>query len=332
MSENTENNVNNGATLFSEVLFDIPRHNLITMTAYQLLNANAKAKVDALLGSVGIMANNWGGWADQIKGNNPPNDAETTAFLQDTRNRGKHKPWHYLNLPLEAASYKAAAADGFTRTDDVVQMYKHCVLVLKGTSNRFSEVNALRLVGHLVGDIHQPLHIGCSFLDDSTTPPTMVFDAPTIIAKNLKKKSDTGGNKIKLPGAGSMHSFWDGSLSGAVGGINLLGAENAAKELELIEELSEGARKMEADPGEGMGLASPTPPEDWAQEWANGSLKIALEAYQNIKMVEKVDDDTYKTAFVTTKADYIEKFRPVILKQMKLAVRRLADLLNMLYP
>ena len=72
MSENSENTSSVSATLFSEVLFNIPRHNLITMAAYQLLNPNAKAKVDALLGSVNIMANNWGGWADQIKGNNPP--------------------------------------------------------------------------------------------------------------------------------------------------------------------------------------------------------------------------------------------------------------------
>ncbi len=54
MSENMENTTNIGATLFSEVLFDIPRHNLITMAAYQLLNANAKAKVDTMLNSVGI--------------------------------------------------------------------------------------------------------------------------------------------------------------------------------------------------------------------------------------------------------------------------------------
>lgn len=330
MNDNTGNNINNGATLFSEVFFDIPRHNLITTAAYQLLGTNAKAKVDALLSSVGILANNWGGWADQIKGSNPPNDAETTAFLQDPRNRNKHKPWHYVNLPLEAVSYQAAAADGFTRDNDVVQMYKHCVLVLKGESTRFSEVNALRLVGHLVGDIHQPLHIGCSFLDDSTTPPTMVFDAATIISKNLK--SDTGGNKIKLPNAGSMHSFWDGSLSGPVSGINLLDAEIAAKELELIAEITEGARNVEPDSSGEIELAAPTPPEDWAQIWANESLKIALEAYRNIKMVEKVDDDTYKADFITTKADYINKFRNVILDQMKLATRRLADLMNELYP
>src|SRR5687768_5048041 len=106
MSENTVNNANNGATLFSEVLFDIPRHNLITMAAYQLLNPNAKAKVDQLLGSVNMTAGNWGGWADKIKSSPPPNDAQTTKFLQDDRNRN-HKPWHYVNLPLESAGYLA---------------------------------------------------------------------------------------------------------------------------------------------------------------------------------------------------------------------------------
>lgn len=333
MSENTENTTNTGATLFSEVLFDIPRHNLITMAAYQLLEPNAKAKVDALLGSVNIMANNWGGWADQIKSNNTaPNDPETAAFLQDPKNKNKFKPWHYVNLPLKATGYQAASVDGFTRNDDVVQMYKHCVLVLKGTSNRFSEVNALRLVGHLVGDIHQPLHIGCSFLDDSTTPPTMVFDSATIISKNLKKKSDTGGNKIKLPNAGNLHSFWDGSLSGSVGGINLLNSSVAAMEKKLVKKIYNGAKRIGATPAGTMGLAAPTPLEDLAQQWANESLKIALKAYKNLKMVAKIDDKTYDVSFLTNKEDYIGKFRPVILKQMKLAARHLADLLNALYP
>lgn len=333
MSENTENTTNIGATLFSEVLFDIPRHNLITMAAYQLLNPNAKAKVDVLLGSVNIMANNWGGWADQIKSRNTaPNDAETQAFLQDPRNKNKFKPWHYVNLPLKATGYQAAEVDGFTRSDDVVQMYKHCVLVLKGASNRFSEVNALRLVGHLVGDIHQPLHIGCSFIDDSTIPPTMVFDGATVISKNLKKKSDTGGNKIKLPNSGNLHSFWDGSLSGPVGGINLLNDSVSAMEMKLVKKIYNGAKKLGVASTGTVGLAALTPLEDLAQEWANESLKIALKAYKNLKMVAKIDDKTYDVAFLTTKEAYIEKFRPMILKQMKLAARRLADLLNKLYP
>ena len=329
MSENTENNTNTGPTLFSEVLFNIPRHNLITEAAYQLLNPNAKAKVDQMLGSVNMNAGNWGGWADQIKGANPPNDVETTKFLQNANNK-KNKPWHYVNLPLKAANYQAAAADGFTRDDDVVQMYKKCVVVLKGNSTRFSRVNALRLVGHLVGDIHQPLHIGCSFIDDSTTPPTLVFDQQTVVNKNLKKKSDTGGNKILLPNSGNMHSFWDGSLSGGLGGVNLLNS-NSAKEKELIKKIYNGAKIMSAKSAGTIGLAAHTALEDLAQDWANDSLKISLRAYQNITMVAK-QGKNYQVAFKTTKADYISLFRPVILKQMKLAAHRLADLLNAIYP
>ncbi|MDQ3181426.1 MAG: S1/P1 nuclease [Acidobacteriota bacterium] len=329
MSENTENNTNTGTTLFSEVLFNIPRHNLITAAAYQLLNANAKAKVDQMLGSVNMNAGNWGGWADQIKGANPPNDAETSAFLQNAANK-KHKPWHYVNLPLEAAGYQAAAADGLTRDDDVVQMYKKCVLVLKGSSTRFSRVNALRMVGHLVGDIHQPLHIGCSFIDDSTMPPTLVFDQQTVVSKNLKKKSDTGGNKILLPNAGNMHSFWDGSLSGSLSGVNLFNS-NSAKEKQLIRTIYNGAKKLGEKSAGTIGLAAQTALEDLAQDWANDSLKISRKAYQNIKMVAK-QGANYKVEFKTTKTDYITKFRPIILKQMKLAARRLADLLNAIYP
>jgi S1/P1 Nuclease len=329
MSKKIADTISNETSLFSEVLFNIPRHNLITAAAHQLLNAHAKAKVDQMLSSVNMSAGNWGGWADQIKDANPPNDAETTAFLQNTNNK-KHKTWHYVNLPPKNGSYQAAAVDGFTREDDVVQTYKKCVLVLKGKSKRFSHVNALRLVGHLVGDIHQPLHIGCSFIDDSTTPPTLVFDQQTIVSKSLKTHSDTGGNKILLPNSGNMHSFWDGSLSGGLNGVSLLNT-NLTKEKQLVQKIYNGAKKL-SDASEGtIGLAAVTPLEDLAQDWANESVKIAFKAYQDIKMVAKKGGN-YQVDFKTTKEAYIVKFRPVILKQMKLAAHHLAELLNAIYP
>src|SRR5215204_2081145 len=144
-----------GETLFTVALFNISGHNLITKAAFQLLNPTAKAKVEAVLKLGDTVPGNWGGWADKIKDSSPPADAETTKFLKETKNKN-HRSWHFVNLPLDTVSYKAAAADGFTRPDDVVQMYKAAVQVLKDPKNnkRFSEVNALRLVGHLVGDIH----------------------------------------------------------------------------------------------------------------------------------------------------------------------------------
>jgi hypothetical protein len=321
----------NGMTLFSIALFDIPRHNLITKAAFQLLNEDTQTKVEELLLLGGTNSNNWGGWADQIKGANPPNDTETKKFLSATKNK-KHKTWHYVNLPLETASYKKAETDGFTRPDDVIQMYKACVKVLKDPlhEKRFSEVNALRLVGHLVGDIHQPLHIGCGFIDDSTNPPTIVFDPQTVLNKNLKNHHDTGGNKIKLPQSGNLHSFWDGSLSGPVNSIDLLAAAVSPKELQLLLEIINGAKQLGKKSAATAALAV-TPLEDLAQIWAEESVKISKQAYKNIVMIKKVGGD-YEVKFKTTKNAYINKFRPVIIKQMKLAARRLADLLNAIYP
>ena len=111
----------------------------------------------------------------------------------------------------------------------------------------------------------------------------------------------------------------------------MLNAVDSAIEMKLVRKIYNGAKRMKTTSVGVMGLASPTPSEDLAQEWANESLKIALRAYEDLIMVAKQGND-YKVNFKTTKEAYINKFRPVILKQMKLAARRLADLLNALYP
>ena len=329
MKKNNEN-ITNGTTLFSEVMFNIPRHNLITTAAFQLLNANAKAEVEKLLKAGKTSPDNWGGWADQIKDPNPPNDDETTKFLQNANNK-KHRTWHFVDLPLKTINYQEAV--GFKNDNDVVQTIKKCVLVLRDGSTRFSRVNAIRLLGHLVGDVHQPLHVACGFIDDATTPPTIVFDQQEILDnENVKANSDRGGNRIKLPASGNMHSFWDGSLSGDVGGINLLAAAEPSKEIQIIKKIVSGAKKLGASfDNNGISTAAATPLEDLAQDWVRESAKISLKAYQNLVM-DKKDGNNYIVKFKTTKDDYIAKFRPVILKQMKLAARRLADLLNVIFP
>ena len=316
-----------GATLFSEVLFNIPRHDLVTDAAYRLLTTKAKKKVDKILDQTGFPFPKVGGWSDLVKSSNPPNDAETKAFLKDPRNK-THKPWHYVNLPLGSTGYAKSATDGFTRTDDIVQMIRTCVLELKSkTPKRFSHVIALRLVGHLVGDIHQPLHIGCGYIDNSTTPPTIVTSPATIKANKLK--SDTGGNKILLPDSGNMHSFWDGSLSGPVASISLLSTSKAKKRAELVEMIYQGAKKMENGSSGTMGLASVTPVEDWSAKWANETLKVAKKAYKTLTIVKK-QSNGFKVDW-EGKDEYIKRCRPLVLKQMKTAARNLADLINEIY-
>ncbi|MGH9801818.1 MAG: S1/P1 nuclease, partial [Blastocatellia bacterium] len=107
-------------------------------------------------------------WADTIKGlpTGPTvtnNDPDTQAFLRDPRNKD-HRNWHFDDLPLDCDSYDACsvAPIKFNNPTDVVQMINLCVTTLRSNAAnpRFSKRNALRLLVHLVGDLHQPMHVG----------------------------------------------------------------------------------------------------------------------------------------------------------------------------
>lgn len=325
-----------GGNLFSPLEFAPARHNLITDAAHQLLDPAAKARVEELLAAGDTSVEDWGAWADEIKGGGPT-DPETVEFLHDPAN-GDHETWHYVNLPLGSGGYEQAAALGFTRDDDVVQSIRKCIPVLRGESDRFSQVNALRLVGHFVGDLHQPLHVGCGFYDRSTDPPTLLFDPQEIVDRGLMGAHDKGGNDVSLPSSGKMHSFWDGDIGGSIGSIHLesIGAEDENRGVieeerrRLVREIVNGARAMKTGALEAINASDVVPAEARPVEWAGGSLAISLEAYRNLKNITK-SGNKFKAQFKTTKSEYIQIFRPLVLQQMSLGARRLADLLNELF-
>ena len=107
-------------------------------------------------------------WADEMRSN------------PDFR---KYSAWHYVNMP-----YNVKYADSKKSSKgDVVQAIKICKKNLKD-SNITLENKAfyLRFLVHLVGDIHQPLHVG--------------------------RAEDRGGNDIKVKWFGNdtnLHRVWD---------------------------------------------------------------------------------------------------------------------------
>jgi hypothetical protein len=336
MSEN-ENAVNS-APLLNDLSFTIPRHDLITAAAEGLLSSEASNRISAIISPLNLTFARFGGWADRIKSNAPPDDIETRRFLEDDDNRG-HRRWHYVNLPLGATGYRQAQQLGLTRNDDVVQMIRECVLVLRGNSARFSAVNALRLLGHLVGDVHQPLHVGCGFIAGSGSVPTIVTDPQRVANEGLD--SDTGGNDMLLPGSGNMHSYWDGVLGGTldIDDLRLASAASGvdaapADEREQVERLRSLAAQEERFSG-GAGLASALPAERWAEEWAGESLLAAREAYRNIEIIERVNNGFRVSweGFTTPQGrqPYNARCAPILLDRMRKGVRRLADLLNEIF-
>ncbi|HYY59067.1 MAG TPA: S1/P1 nuclease [Pyrinomonadaceae bacterium] len=339
MSEN-ENAVNS-APLLNELSFTIPRHDLITAAAEGLLSSDASDRISEIISPLNLTFARFGGWADRIKSNTPPNDIETRRFLQDNANRS-HRRWHYVDIPLDATGYRQAQQLGLTRDDDVVQTIRECVRVLRGDSDRFSAVNALRLLGHHVGDVHQPLHVGCGFINESGEVPTIVTDPQRVADEGLE--SDTGGNDILLPGAGNMHSYWDGVLGGTldIDDVSVASVHSgasatdaaAADERKQVERLRSLAAE-EASISGGAGLASTLPVERWAEEWANESILAAREAYRNIEIIERRNNGFRVSweGFTTSEGrqPYNARCAPILLDRMRKSVRRLADLLNEIF-
>src|SRR5262249_23778877 len=133
-----------------------------------------------------------------------------------------HDKFHFADVPLQQPSYVPSTAG--TQDIDVVQMIGYAVTQLRGKPPpakpdvNLTDTEAVWLLAHLVGDIHQPLHVGAKYFDKACqtsvdpyiggTPPT--FGIGDTVAMTM------GGNLILLvapapavPPASNLHLYWD---------------------------------------------------------------------------------------------------------------------------
>lgn len=125
-------------------------HRIVADVARAHLTAPARAEVRALLGDDDLAA--VANWADEIKSDRP----ETAG-------------WHFVDIPMSAAVF-SEARDCYRPDPRYVlseQDHHNCVVdrieiferVLADRSAPHDQrVEALKFLGHFVGDIHQPLH------------------------------------------------------------------------------------------------------------------------------------------------------------------------------
>jgi hypothetical protein len=83
-------------------------------------------------------------------------------------NNPNHRTYHYTDVPIQQLEYRLGSAG--TRSDDVVQIARYAIQVLRGNTPvngpaRLSQRQALWVLAHLVGDLHQPLHVGAAYFD-----------------------------------------------------------------------------------------------------------------------------------------------------------------------
>ena len=148
-------------------------HRIVGEIAYTYLTPKAKKNIALLLGNESIaMSSNW---ADFIKSDPQYN------YLYN---------WHFLNVP---PSLKEAEFMKYISNDTAVNAYTKIMFLEKELDNKVTDKATkamyLKLLIHIVGDIHQPLHLG--------------------------HVDDKGGNTIKVTWfnePSNIHQVWDEKL------------------------------------------------------------------------------------------------------------------------
>jgi hypothetical protein len=333
-------------------------HKTVGAIADRLLKgSNAGAKVQALLKD-GESLQSISVWADCAKGTFcGPQTPEMVAF---TIQNPAHNAYHYTNTPVQNKAY---VAGGVGTTDhDIVQTLKQSIAVLQGNDtevtnpHRFSPRQALLMIAHLVGDIHQPLHVGAAYINGDNqfvTPKSkqevdginlfdlqggnnlLVEDRKTWTARDLEnEKRDLAAAKAAASAAGSdasqpkrvgkaLHLYWDVTVVENV--MRNLGVRSVA---EFTDKLTASSAVSVDHSGDAT---------TWPEQWANEGLGLAKIAYADLLATERIKVTSrrgveFSSWFVQLPPNYIETSTEMTQKQIKLAGYRLAALLKKIWP
>jgi hypothetical protein len=234
-------------------------------------------------------------------------DAEARAFNAKFPTNAL---WHFVDMPLGAHGYREVVA--FSSVNDVVHAIKRCVAVLERAETRpddFTKPQALRLLVHFVGDIHQPLHCGTGFYDLSDlTHPVLITDPKQCRGK----PNDRGGNDLFFgpDSTEELHALWDDSLVSAI--------RNSADYRSLADFLESG-QSVDSTTGDY---------HIWPELWAIDSVQQARKAYQNIKFASAAVDGQRLRITIQLPSGYIDTNRAIASEQLLKAGLHLAKLLN----
>ena len=292
----------------------------------RLTNTNTLNRIKAILRPGETLAS-VSTWADRVKdersfapGAVHP-DSDTQHFFRNLANQ-RNRRWHFVNLPLHCTGYDDIACKSFTSSSDIVHMINLSIRKLRGDNvPQLTQRNALRLLVHLVGDLHQPLHVGVGFVNvDDDSNQILIEREPNRVRQN-DFPSDLGGNKLLITGAESdnLHSFWDTDLveEGS-------GNQSVLQFATLLNSLIPAAPNWDA-----QGNVT-----TWSAQWASDSLQVSSQrAYDNTIRLRKVviidDEPKYRT---TRGNNYTSQNIPVVKLQLEKGGYRLAKLLQAIFP
>lgn len=250
-------------------------------------------------------------WPDTIK--NPLYEDEDTARFR--LEHPAHDTYHYANLPFQSDRYHPDTPGA--RPMDIVQTLRESIRVLRGRSTALTEREALRMLAHLAGDVHQPLHVGNGFVGDRSP---LRFVLPTGPAG---WRSTLGGNALVYGPEDrfNLHSYWDAHA------VNISMRDEGVPAY---------AGRLFRDYAVAAAWRDTGDPDAWPERWAAESLVLAKQAHEGIEITTYLGpDDAKRTAHrwrIRQPAGYDDTARSRVPSQLARGGYRLASVLRAIWP
>ncbi len=317
------------ATIFA---WSAPGHQTVGSIADSLIvGTNAAKAVKSILGAEKLKTASL--WADCAKGvtekpplkyvvdprfteckpfETPTGEAQMVDFV--TRNltpcmpapgdESCHRQYHFSDVAIERNAY--ARSEIGTSDHDIVSAINAAIAVLQGGTSPSpisftSKQEALRVLAHYVGDIHQPLHVAAIYLDTNgheVDPDSGAFDPAT---------KTQGGNKLLDNGKDFHTTQWD----------TIPTSLTAAKFKTAVTQ----AKLVPPTPG---------PITQWAAAWATDTVLASHTAFAGLTFgPENTSNGTWP---VTEPAGYSATKASLQKTQLVKAGARLAQLLQAIFP
>jgi hypothetical protein len=250
--------------------------------------------------------------------------AELRAFVQRNHRQCQpapgaedcHRGYHYANLAYQRSRYLPGSTGA--RPDDIVGAATAAIAVLQGRPAPApfgfdSPRDALLVIAHLVGDMHQPMHIGSVYLDAQGQPvdPDKTGLDPATFTRGsnqivIPARPPTGAAGLQAVAAGwrmpNLHSIWDGVPAA----LTPAGIDAA---------WLRATRQVPVTPGDMAG---------WPARWASETLDQGRPALHDLAFGPRQGE----VWVVKLPPDYEARMATIKRRQLTLAAARLAQILR----
>jgi hypothetical protein len=289
-------------------------HEAMAIAAQKNLSDEARSHVVKILGSDNLAS--IAVWMDDVRSayfrSGPlADDPEALKFNAEFPHNGE---WHYVDMPLGTKAY---ALDGpNANAHDVVHMAEEAVRVLEGGGDkRITQLEALRMLVHFVGDMHQPLHVGNGFFAIAADGKATLVTDPAAAAS---LPNDKGGNALFFgPGRyDELHAYWDAALV-----EKMASTKDPAALAPVLEKQIDS---------QGASWRSAGDYHHWPEQWATESVEAARTAYAGLEYGAVTPDPKggFRKIQITFPANYDQVCMPLAQERLAKSGYHLAEILN----